>query len=83
MNRRNFLAASSSFLLPMTLNGMGIKAFNENSALVQSLRQTTAANTDRILVMINMIGGNDGLNTVIPLDHYPAYNTLRSNISIP
>ena len=83
MNRRNFLAASSSFLLPMTLNGMGIKAFNENSALVQSLRQTTAANTDRILVMINMIGGNDGLNTVIPLDHYTAYNTLRGNISIP
>ena len=83
MNRRNFLAASSSFLLPMTLNGMGIKAFNENSALVQSLRQTAAANIDRILVMINMIGGNDGLNTVIPLDHYPAYNTLRGNISVP
>jgi uncharacterized protein (DUF1501 family) len=83
MNRRDFLAASSSFLLPMTLNGMGIKAYNENSALVQSLRQTTAANTDRILVMINMIGGNDGLNMVIPLDQYSAYNTLRSNISIP
>jgi uncharacterized protein (DUF1501 family) len=83
MNRRDFLAASSSFLLPMTLNGMGIKAYNENSALVQSLRHTTAANTDRILVMINMIGGNDGLNMVIPLDQYSAYNTLRSNISIP
>ena len=83
MNRRDFLAASSSFLLPMTLNGMGIKAFNENSALVQSLRQTAAANTDRILVMINMIGGNDGLNMVIPIDQYSAYNNLRSNISIP
>jgi uncharacterized protein (DUF1501 family) len=83
MNRRDFLAASSSFLLPMTLNGMGIKAYNENSALVQSLRHTAAANTDRILVMINMIGGNDGLNMVIPLDQYSAYNTLRSNIAIP
>jgi uncharacterized protein (DUF1501 family) len=83
MNRRDFLAASSSFLLPMTLNGMGIKAFNENSALVQSLRHTVAANTDRILVMINMIGGNDGLNMVIPLDQYSAYNNLRSNIAIP
>ena len=67
----------------MTLNGMGIKAFNENSALVQSLRQTAAANTDRILVMINLIGGNDGLNMVIPLDQYSVYNSLRSNISIP
>lgn len=83
MNRRDFLAASSSFLLPMTLNGMGIKAFTENSGLVQSLRQTASLNTDRILVMINLIGGNDGLNMVIPLDQYSAYNTLRSNIAIP
>ncbi len=83
MNRRDFLAASSSFLLPMTLNGMGIKAFTERSGLVQSLQQTMAANTDRILVMINLIGGNDGLNMVIPKDQYSAYNTLRSNISIP
>jgi uncharacterized protein (DUF1501 family) len=83
MNRRDFLAASSSFLLPMTLNGMGIKAFNENSVLVKSLQNTMAANTDRILVMINLIGGNDGLNMVIPLDQYSAYNSLRSNIAIP
>ena len=83
MNRRNFLAASSSFLLPLTMNGMGIKAFTENSGLVQALRNTAAANTDRILVMINLIGGNDGLNTVIPLDQLSAYNTLRSNIAIP
>lgn len=83
MNRRDFLAATSSFLLPVTLDGMSIKAFNENSALVQSLKHTAALNTDRILVMINMIGGNDGLNTVIPLDQYSQYQALRSNIAIP
>lgn len=83
MNRRDFLAATSSFLLPLTVNGMGIKAFNEHSTLVKSLKNTAALNSDRILVMINMIGGNDGLNTVIPLDQYSAYQSLRSNIAIP
>jgi uncharacterized protein (DUF1501 family) len=83
MKRRDFLAATSSFLLPLTLDGMSIKAYTENSSLVQSLKNTAALNTDRILVMINMIGGNDGLNTVIPLDQYSAYMGLRGNIAIP
>jgi uncharacterized protein (DUF1501 family) len=83
MNRRDFLAATSSFLLPLTVDGMSIKAFTENSSLVQSLKNTAAINSDRILVMINMIGGNDGHNTVIPLDQYGAYQGLRSNIAIP
>jgi uncharacterized protein (DUF1501 family) len=83
MNRRDFLAASSSFLLPITLNGMGIKAYDQHSGLVQSLKNTAAINSDRVLVMINMIGGNDGLNTVIPLDQYSQYQSLRPNIAIP
>jgi uncharacterized protein (DUF1501 family) len=83
MKRRDFLAATSSFLLPIAVDGMSIKAYTENSSLVQSLKNTTALNTDRILVMVNLIGGNDGLNTVIPLDQYGAYQGLRSNIAIP
>ena len=83
MKRRDFIAATSSFLLPISLNGMKITALNENSSLVKALKQTNAINTDRVLVIINMIGGNDGLNTVIPLDQYSAYNGLRSNIAIP
>ena len=32
-----------------------------------------AANCDRVLVIIQMNGGNDGLNMVIPLDRYGAH----------
>lgn len=83
MKRREFLAAASSFLLPVQVNGLGFRSHNRQSALVQSLLHTTADYQDRILVMIYLNGGNDGLNTVIPLDQYGAYQALRSNIALP
>ncbi|MCE7070999.1 DUF1501 domain-containing protein [Dyadobacter sp. CY327] len=83
MKRREFMAAASSLMLPVMLDGFGIKSFAKSSALVQSLKQTAAMNNDRILVIIYLAGGNDGLNTVIPLEYYSAYNSLRTNIAIP
>ncbi|MCF2501479.1 DUF1501 domain-containing protein [Dyadobacter chenhuakuii] len=83
MNRRDFIAAAATMAVPVTLNGFGLRAFTQNSALVQSLAQAGAAYSDRILVMVYLNGGNDGLNTVIPLEYYSAYNNLRSNIAIP
>lgn len=58
-------------------------AHSEASALVQALGNVPAANEDRVLVIINLVGGNDGLNTVIPVAQYSAYYNLRSNIAIP
>ena len=83
MKRRDFLAAASASVLPVMLDGFGLKAMNRQSALVQSLLNTTALNSDRVLVIVYMNGGNDGLNTVIPVDQLSTYNTLRSNIAIP
>ncbi|MBC7569797.1 MAG: DUF1501 domain-containing protein [Spirosoma sp.] len=83
MKRRDFLTTASASLLPVMLDGFGLRAMNRQSALVQSLLQTSAVNTDRVLVMVYLNGGNDGLNTVIPLDQLSAYNALRSNIAIP
>lgn len=38
---------------------------------------------DRVLVIIRLNGGNDGLNTVIPLDQYENLVIQRQNILIP
>ncbi|CAG5071996.1 hypothetical protein DYBT9623_03936 [Dyadobacter sp. CECT 9623] len=70
-------------MVPVMLNGFGVKSFAKSSALVQSLKRTSALNNDRILVIIYLGGGNDGLNTVIPLEYYSQYQSLRSNIAIP
>jgi uncharacterized protein (DUF1501 family) len=83
MKRRDFLSAASAMMVPVMLDGFGVKSMAKGSALVRSLKQTSALNNDRVLVIIYLGGGNDGLNTVIPLEHYSAYNQLRSNIAIP
>lgn len=41
------------------------------------------AGDDRILVMIRLQGGNDGLNTIIPLHDFSQYRSLRPGIHIP
>ena len=82
MKRRNFLKnlAAAGAVSPLLMNGYGIQAFESDS--IFSL--TAAADCeDRILVLIQLNGGNDGLNTVIPLDQYSLYQAARSNIAIP
>lgn len=83
MKRRDFISAASALMVPVVMDGFGIRSMAKGSALVRSLKETAALNSDRVLVIIYLAGGNDGLNTVIPLEYYSAYNQLRSNIAIP
>lgn len=39
--------------------------------------------SDKVLVMVQLNGGNDGLNTVIPLDKYDELAGLRASILLP
>ncbi len=51
-------------------------------------RAAAAAGAGRILVLVNLAGGNDALNTVIPLDDAGApqrslYEALRQDLAVP
>lgn len=84
MNRRHFLQhATAALALPVFLDGFGANAFGQpTSALMQTLANLATA-TDRVLVLIQLAGGNDGLNMVVPLDQMSQYNSLRANIALP
>ena len=84
MKRREFLGKTipATTLLPALINGYSVKAFAADSPLVQALMQSTT-DTDHVLVIIQLAGGNDGLNTVIPISNYSNYINARSNIAIP
>lgn len=82
MERRKFIrnTALGTISLPGIFNGFGITAHGENSDLGKLYTSTVP--TDHVLVIVQMSGGNDGLNTVIPLDQYSNYFNARSNIAI-
>ena len=76
MRRRRFL--SNAAALPL--------AFNSLPRDLGSLRALTALGSDpedRVLVLLQLVGGNDGLNTLIPLDQYDPLKALRPNILLP
>lgn len=41
------------------------------------------ATNDKVLIILQMHGGNDGLNAVIPVEAYDLYYSRRANIAIP
>jgi uncharacterized protein (DUF1501 family) len=84
MKRRDFLsgAVPMAALLPELINGYSVNAFTMQSSLVQALMRGETL-TDHVLVIIQLAGGNDGLNTVIPVADYSRYFNARSNVAIP
>jgi uncharacterized protein (DUF1501 family) len=81
MKRRNFLkklpiAAS----IPFAVGGIPLRLMAENP-LTQVLR--TNGDSDKVLIILQMHGGNDGLNCLIPVENYEGYYKARPNIAIP
>ena len=79
MNRRNFLRRSGAIGLPLVGGLAGIRAAS-SPRLSQLL---TNAAGDKVLVLIQLGGGNDGLNTLVPLDQLSALNAVRPNVVLP
>jgi len=84
MNRRTFLSNTvpATVGLPALVNGFCFRAFGAaHSGLLRMIGHAT--DTDHVLVLIQLEGGNDGLNMVVPLDLYANYYNARSNVAIP
>jgi uncharacterized protein (DUF1501 family) len=81
MKRREFIKTGTQFaLLPVLLNGLPLRSLGHPS-IMESLHGAFV-NTDHALVLIQMNGGNDGLNTVIPVDQYTNLSKARANVMI-
>ncbi len=79
-NRRSFLQA-------LGIAGSGSMMLGSNFLTASAPSPLTSAiadaETDNILILIRLSGGNDGLSTVIPIEQYDAYANARPNIYIP
>lgn len=77
MKRRKFIQ-TTGLSLPVLLNGFSLRAMPKSS-IFSSLN----VENDRVLVLIQLNGGNDGLAMITPLDQYDKLANARGNILIP
>ena len=80
IERRDFLRAGLVFGAGATGLAAGYAAVPDAFARAVYAAKTNGAANDRILVMIQLAGGNDGLRTVIPLQD-PKLHDLRPRLA--
>lgn len=80
MNRRKFIRnVSLASAGPLILSGVPLRALAGNA----KLKRIAASGNDNVLIFVQLHGGNDALNTLIPIDQYNEYYNFRANIAIP
>lgn len=83
MKRSTFLKAGSLAAAPLLINGVPVFANTSTGNLFFDYLARVTYGCGKILVIIQMNGGNDGLNTIIPVDKYTNLNNGRPNIILP
>lgn len=83
MQRRKFIQniAPAGIMVPSFVQGMGFRAYDKGHTFLNNMLLPPGDN-DRVFVIVQLNGGNDGLNTVIPLDNFSRYVNARKNIYI-
>lgn len=78
MKRRQFIKLSSA------ASAIALTPFELQAALKSFLPFANCPDiSNRKLILINLAGANDGLNTIIPLNQYDTYSNLRPTIKVP
>ena len=75
MDRRKFLRRAGAFSIPALTGIPGVHAAG-NSLLTSLLPPSS----DKVLVLVQLNGGNDGLNTLVPIDQMSQLQQVRSNV---
>ena len=83
MKRSTFLKAGSLAAAPLLINGVPVFANPSTGNLFFDYLARVTYGCGKILVIVQMNGGNDGLNTIIPIDKYTNLNNGRPNIILP
>jgi uncharacterized protein (DUF1501 family) len=90
-SRRNFLkqavtAGLASSVIPLeSLGGFSMQTYAADNPMLGGLQTLAkaAAATDRVLVLIQLKGGNDGLNTLVPFTSQEYYNARPQYLAEP
>jgi uncharacterized protein (DUF1501 family) len=83
MKRRNFLKYTAPLTAtPLMLSGASMMRPFATERMLATLTDDCAEVADRVLVLVQLSGGNDGLNTIIPVDQHAIYAALRPTIGI-
>lgn len=78
MKRRSFLKKSSLVTLPAFLGGYELAALSSSN-----LFNMVNGDDDKVLVLIDLNGGNDGLSSFVPLDYFDNLANARPNLFMP
>ncbi len=83
MNRRDFIKNIAPLAVVPFFSNRLFAAIPQLTQEEHTLLSNAMISDDRILVVIQMNGGNDGLNMVLPLDQYSNLAAARANVLIP
>ena len=80
MKRRSFIRhATRTALIPPMLGGMGVNAMAKSPLLAALYNELE----DKVLVLVYLGGGNDGLNTMVPIDQFGKLSNARPDVILP